>query len=81
MGLISSARGRIGDLGDLGPPGNSEFFHLVEDTDVLIRDSFGNCFFTSEPETGVCWSRARGGGYGAYGDAPSPCGVYGEALA
>lgn len=72
IGLISSARGRIGDLGESSPSGNPAFFHFVEDTDVLIGDSLGCLFFPTRPETGVCWLRGRGGGYEAYGDAMGP---------
>lgn len=60
MGLISSGRGWIGDLGDLRLPRRSTFFHLVEDTDVLIGDGLGGFLITSEVEIGVCWSIGRG---------------------
>lgn len=80
IGLISSAPGWIGDLGDVSPSGNSVFFHFVEETDVLIGDSFGCLFFPFRAETGVCWLRGRCGGYGGYGDAMGPGGVYGGAL-
>lgn len=80
MGLTSSARGRIGDLGDPSPPGKSVFFHFVVDAGVLIGDGFGGLLFPSEAVTGVCWLRGLSGGYGEYGDPTDPCGVYGEAL-
>lgn len=72
-GLISSARGWMGDLGDPRPPGKSVSFHLVEATDVLIGEGFGGIFFLSGTEIGVCWLRACKGGYGAY-DGVTGCG-------
>lgn len=63
-GLISSGRGRIGDLGDSTPLGASTFFHLVDETDVLMGDGFGSCLFTLDVETGVfCSKGRRGAGY------------------
>lgn len=60
MGLISSCRGRMGDLGDTFPCGRSIFFHLVQDPDVLIDDSLGGFRLESDVAKGVCWSKGRG---------------------
>lgn len=54
IGLISSTRGRVGDLGDLIEPEASTFLHFVEEVEVSIGDGLGGRRLPEAVSAGVC---------------------------